>query len=163
MKIGLISDTHGWLDPALHHWFAGVEMILHAGDVGSEAVLRDLESIAPTIAVRGNVDGGAWARELPLEWVVEVGGTRIAMLHIAGNPKKPRSEARALVAREPPDILLVGHSHIVVIERREGVLWVNPGAAGRQGWQKERTAAILHLGQERHIDLITLGKRGGSA
>lgn len=160
MKIGFLSDTHGWLDPALHRWFADVEMILHAGDMGSEALLRELETIAPTVAVRGNVDGGAWAREVPLQRVVEVRGTRIAMLHIAGNPKKPTFEAKALIAREQPEMLLVGHSHIVVIERRNGVLWVNPGAAGRHGFHKDRTAAILHLGEERHIDLITLGQRG---
>ncbi len=160
MKIGLLSDTHGWLDPAIAGWFAGVEMILHAGDVGREEILYELQGIAPTIAVRGNVDGGGWAMALPLERVVEIGGARVALLHIAGKPTRPTLEARDLIARERPDILLVGHSHIAVIERRDGVLWINPGAAGRQGLHRERTVALLHLGEKRSIDMITLGSRG---
>lgn len=159
MDILLISDTHGYLDPAIAERFAGVEMILHAGDVGQEAVLTELRRIAPTIAVRGNVDGGGWARELPLETVVEAGGMRIALLHIAGNPKNPHTDALALIRREQPDILLVGHSHIPVIERNHGTLWVNPGAAGKQGWHQERTCMVLHIGTERTIDVVTLGKR----
>ncbi|MGH2542638.1 MAG: metallophosphoesterase family protein, partial [Ardenticatenaceae bacterium] len=162
MKLGLLSDTHGWLDPALHEWFRDVEMILHAGDVGREAVLEELRGIAPTVAVRGNVDGGAWARELPLQTVATIGGSKIALLHIGGTPKKPGLEARALIKREQPDILLVGHSHIAVVERRQGVLWINPGAAGRQGLHSERTAMLLHLGAKQHIDVITLGPRGRS-
>lgn len=159
MKLGLLSDTHGWLDPALLTWFEGVERILHAGDVGNEAVLEALRPIAPTIAVRGNVDGGGWARELPLETVVEVGGVRIALLHIAGNPTRPQRSATDLIARTQPDILLVGHSHIPVVERRGGVLWINPGAAGRQGFHEARTAMLLHLEPSLAVDLITLGPR----
>jgi uncharacterized protein len=159
-KIGLMSDTHGWLDPSLHEWFAGVEMILHAGDVGSETVLLELETIAPTFAVRGNVDGGLWARALPVERVVTVGRWRIVLLHIAGSPQKPALEAKVLMERERPDLLLVGHSHIAVIQRVGDVLWVNPGAAGRQGLHVERTAAVLHLEEEMRIDFITLGPRG---
>jgi uncharacterized protein len=159
MKVLLISDTHGYFDPALAERFANVEMILHAGDVGTEAVLTHLRAIAPTVAVRGNVDGGGWGRELPLETVVEVGSLRIAMLHIAGNPKKPHADALALIRREQPDILLVGHSHIPVIERAHGTLWVNPGAAGNQGWHPERTCMLLQIGAERTIDLMSLGKR----
>jgi putative phosphoesterase len=159
MKILLISDTHGYLDPAIAERFAGVEMILHAGDVGQEAVLTELRHIAPTVAVRGNVDGGAWGRELPLETVVEIGGMRIALLHIAGNPKNPHADALDLIRREQPDLLLVGHSHIPVIERKHGTLWVNPGAAGKQGWHQERTCMLLQIGIERTIDLISLGKR----
>ncbi len=163
MKIGLLSDTHGWLDPALREWFADVEMILHAGDVGDEAVLEELRAIAPTVAVRGNVDGGPWARELPWEQVVTIGDVRVAIRHIAGSPKKPDRAALDLIERESPDMLLVGHSHIAVIERREGVLWINPGAAGRQGLHRERTAMLLHLGETQEIDVITLGERGAGS
>ncbi len=162
MKIGLLSDTHGWLDPALLDWFAGAAMILHAGDVGSETILHELGRVAPTLAVRGNVDGGPWARELPLTRLVRVGGLRVAMLHIAGNAKKPHRDALALIAREHPELLLVGHSHIPQIARRDGVLWVNPGAAGQQGFHKERTAMLLHLSDtgKQDIDFIRLATRG---
>jgi putative phosphoesterase len=162
MKVGLLSDTHGWLDSGFHQWFAGVEMILHAGDVGSEVVLTELEVIAPTYAVRGNVDGGRWAMELPLERVVEVGGLRIAMLHIAGEPGRPEVAATALLARERPDMLLVGHTHIPVMERLgRGGLWLNPGAAGRQGFHTKRTAALLHIeeGALPRVEMIELGTR----
>lgn len=155
MKIGLISDTHGWLDPAVHQWFAGVEMILHAGDVGKQEVLAELRTIAPTIAVRGNIDG----RTLPLQEVVEVGGIRIGILHIAGSPKRARIEARRLIRLKHPDLLLFGHSHIPLIERYQGVLWVNPGAAGRQGFHDERTIMLLHLTDKQTIDFIKLGRR----
>ena len=147
------------MDPAFQTWFANVDLILHAGDVGSEAVLEALRALAPTVAVCGNMDGGAWALALPLEEVVEVEGTRIALLHIAGSPRKPHPDALDLLAREEPDILLVGHSHIGVVERCHGTLWVNPGAAGLQGLHTERTAAILHLGEKRTLDWIRLGPR----
>lgn len=162
-KIVLLSDTHGWLDPALAHWCADASLILHAGDVGSEALLGTLRGWAPTVAVRGNVDGGAWARELPLSVTVEVAGQRIALLHIAGSPRRPQRAALDLLAREQPDILLVGHSHIAVVQRAHGTLWINPGAAGRQGFHKERTIMLLHLdaaGQaEPALDLVRLGRR----
>lgn len=157
MKIALLSDTHGWLDPSLARWFEGVEMILHAGDVGDEQILTELGHLAPTLAVRGNVDPAA--ASLPLDRIVEVGGVRIAMLHIAGTPKYPRPEALTLIRRERPDMLLVGHSHIPHIQRHQEVLWINPGAAGRHGFHQMRTAALLHLGEKRRIDLITLGPR----
>jgi putative phosphoesterase len=159
MKVLLISDTHGYLDPVIAERFAGVDLILHAGDVGQEAVLTELRRIAPTTAVRGNVDGGGWARELPIHTVVLAEGMKIAMLHIAGNPQNPHPDALALIQREQPDMLLVGHSHIPVIERKHGTLWVNPGAAGKQGWHQERTCMLLEIGTERTIDLISLGKR----
>ena len=157
--IGLISDTHGWLDPAIAGWFAGVDMILHAGDVGREPVLQALQQIAPTVAVRGNVDGGAWARALPVEHVVTVGSHRIGMRHISGSPSRPDGAALAFIKREQPDVLLIGHSHIAVIQKREGVLWINPGAAGRQGLHKERTVMRLHIGEKMDVDVITLGSR----
>ena len=159
MKVLLLSDTHGYLDPVITERFAGVDLILHAGDVGQEDVLTQLRRTAPTVAVRGNVDGGGWARELPVDTVVEASGMKIAMLHIAGNPKNPHADALALIQRAQPDMLLVGHSHIPVIERKHGTLWVNPGAAGKQGWHRERTCMLLHIGDERTIHVITLGPR----
>lgn len=154
-----MSDTHGWLDPAVHQWFAGVQMILHAGDVGKQEVLEELRTIAPTIAVRGNIDGGIYGRALPLQEVVTVGGICIAILHIAGRPSRARTEVRRLIRRKRPDLLLFGHSHIPLIERYQGVLWVNPGAAGREGFHDERTIMLLHLTDKRTIDFIKLGTR----
>lgn len=163
MKIGLISDTHGWLDPAIASWFEGVEMILHAGDVGRESVLDGLRQIAPTHAVRGNVDGGPFAMELPEEQVVEAGGMVIAVRHIAGPPGRPNAATRALIERSGADLLLTGHSHLAIVTRTAGVVWVNPGAAGRLGLHTTRSAALLRLEDEgRHVDMIELGPRGRS-
>lgn len=159
MTIGLISDTHGWLDPAIEHWFSGIDLILHAGDVGREKVLHQLEQMAPTVAVRGNIDGGVWGRELPLEEIVYVKDKKMALLHIAGTPKKPRPEARRLIRQHQPTILLTGHTHIPVIERRSDVLWINPGAAGIQGSHRERTVMLLHITDKMRVEFITLGAR----
>lgn len=160
-RIGLVADTHGWLDPALANHFAGVAMILHAGDVGQPAVLDSLRTIAPVVAVRGNVDGGELA-DLPLEAVVEIGGRRIAVLHIAGSPRRPNKDALALLRRERPDVIVVGHSHFPAVGRVEGALWINPGAAGHEGFHEQRTAGILEVGGggEPQLYRIHLGSRG---
>ncbi|MCB0075947.1 MAG: metallophosphoesterase family protein [Anaerolineales bacterium] len=159
ITLGLISDTHGWLDPAIADWFGTVDTILHAGDVGNEATLLALQAVAPTVAVRGNVDGGPWAQALPTEVVHTVGERRIGLRHIAGSPRRPTRDALTFIARARPDVLLVGHSHIAVVQWRDGVLWINPGAAGRQGFQKERTIMKLYVGEKLDIDVISLGKR----
>lgn len=157
-SIGLISDTHGWLDPRIHEAFSGCEAIVHAGDIGKQEVLDELAQIAAVHAVKGNIDGGD-LRFLPLELVVEIAGKRIAVLHIAGNPRRPRPAALDLIRREAPDVLVVGHSHIPVVGRVEGALWINPGAAGRHGFHTESFAAILHVDAEGGLalDRVHLG------
>lgn len=159
-SIGLVSDTHGWVHPFLHEAFADCECIVHAGDIGTQDVLDELATIAPVHAVKGNIDGGD-LRFLPLERVEEVGGKRIAVLHIAGNPRRPRPAARKLIAREDPDVLVVGHSHVPVVGRYDDTLWINPGAAGIEGHHDLRFAAILHIEDDGELamDRIHLGSR----
>ncbi len=160
ISLGLIADTHGWVHPYLHDAFAGAYAILHAGDVGSWDVITELEVIAPVWAVRGNIDGGE-LMDLPRERVQEVGGQRIAMLHIGGSPRRPTPEARDLIQRARATILVCGHSHIPALSRVQGALLINPGAAGRHGFHKERTAALLHLGADGSVSLdrVRLGGR----
>lgn len=160
MTIGLVSDTHGFLDPDLVDVFDGVDHIIHAGDIGDPQILRTLESVAPTTAVRGNIDGGE-LRFQSLEEVVEIAGKRIAVLHIAGSPKRPRKAARELIARERPDVIVVGHSHVPVVGRVDSTLWINPGAAGREGFHHQRCAALLHVldNGELKMDRVVLGPR----
>ncbi len=159
ISVGLISDTHGWLDPQIHEAFASCSAIVHAGDIGKREVLDELEQIAPVHAVKGNIDGGD-LRFLPLELVVEIGGVRIAVLHIAGDPKRPRPAARDLIRRESPDVLVVGHSHIPVVGRVGETLWINPGAAGRHGFHQLKFAAILHVQNgDVALDRVHLGGR----
>lgn len=158
--VGLVSDTHGFLDPDLIEVLEGVDHIIHAGDIGNPEVIKKLEQIAPTTAVRGNIDGGE-LRFYSLEEVINIAGKKIAVLHIAGSPRRPRKAARELIARTRPDVLVVGHSHVPVVGRVKQTLWINPGAAGRQGFHDERFAALLHIlpDGELKLDRVFLGPR----
>lgn len=160
VRFGLISDTHGWLDPAVADHFRGVDLIVHAGDVGDAAVLAGLAAVAPVMAVRGNIDFGALA-DLPLHDVRDVRGVRVAALHIAGAPGRPNAAARALIDGRSPDLLVVGHSHVVGFSRHGATLVVNPGAAGRHGFHERRTAFVLAwAGGAWQAWRIDLGPRG---
>jgi putative phosphoesterase len=121
--IGVISDTHGLLRLEAVEALRGSARIIHAGDVGSPAILAELAAIAPVTAVRGNVDKEAWARKLPESEVLEVGGVSIYVLHdLAQLDLKPKAAGFAAVVS--------GHSHVPKQETRDGVLYFNPGSAG---------------------------------
>ena len=136
MRIGLISDTHGLLRPEALHALAGVEQIIHAGDVGAPEVIAALRAIAPVHAVRGNNDAGAWARKLPLRLDLRIGGARIHVLHdIAELALDP--------AAERADVVVSGHSHKPGIVQREGTLLVNPGSAGPRRFKLPVTVGYL--------------------
>jgi len=123
MTIGVISDTHGLLRPQAMEALRGCELILHAGDVGSQAVLDALQGIAPVVAVRGNVDLADWAQRLPVTELAESGSKSFYILHrIADLDLKPRAAG--------VDAVIFGHSHRAQIERRDGILFFNPGSAG---------------------------------
>ncbi len=148
MKIGILSDTHGYLHPALPEALAGVDMILHAGDLGREEVLDALEAVAPVRAVFGNVDGQAIRRRTAEHQRFEAGGLRFWMTHIAGRPGRWQRGMGDKIKADPPDVFVCGHSHILRIERVEefgGMLYLNPGAAGRQGLHQVKTCVRLHL------------------
>ena len=123
ITVGVISDTHGLLRPQAVAALRGSDMIIHAGDVGSPDVIEALAGVAPTFAVRGNVDQGDWAARLPVTELVEVGERRFYVLHeISQLDLDPASAGFAAV--------VFGHSHQPLIERRHGVLFLNPGSAG---------------------------------
>ena len=121
--IGVISDTHGLLRPEAAAALQRSALIIHAGDVGDPKILDELRQIAPAVAVRGNVDRGAWADRLPLTELVEHGGVRLYVLHIIDE-----------LELDPPmagfDAVIFGHSHKPKIETKDGVLYFNPGSAG---------------------------------
>lgn len=122
-RIGVISDTHGLLRPQALRALTGVELIVHAGDVGAAAVLDALRGVAPVVAVRGNNDRGAWASALAETEVVEAAGRSLYVLHdLAHLDLDPRAAGF--------DAVIAGHSHQPRIERRDGVLYLNPGSAG---------------------------------
>jgi len=122
-EVGIISDTHGLLRPAAIEALGGVDLIVHAGDVGRAEILEALGAIAPTVAVRGNVDTSPWARTLPEAAVVDAGGRLLYVLHDrAALDLDPRTAGFAAV--------IFGHSHRPEASEKDGVLYLNPGSAG---------------------------------
>lgn len=148
LTVGILADTHGYFHPALPDYLRDVDLILHAGDVGTPDILDELEVLAPTRAVYGNIDGSPIRRRAPEHERFEAGGLAFWMTHIAGRPGRWQRGMGTLLRREPPDIFVCGHSHILRIERVAslgGMLFVNPGAAGRQGFHTVKTCVRLHL------------------
>ncbi len=148
MLIGVISDTHGFFHPAIPEAFAGVDLIIHAGDVGPVAVLDSLEAIAPVRGVFGNVDGPPVRGRFPETDRFELDGVRFLMHHIGGHPNRWGKGVGTMLRSESPDVFVCGHSHILRIERvpdLNRMLYLNPGAAGRQGFQQVKTCVRLHI------------------
>jgi len=140
--IGLIADTHGLLRPAVHDALKGVAMILHAGDVGDQAILDELAAIAPVRAVLGNTDK-PWTLDLPANVRVTVDGVRI---HVSHGDEVGRPTAELLLARYPDfDVLVYGHTHVPRVERVGDVLVVNPGAAGHRRFDLHPSVARLRI------------------
>jgi uncharacterized protein len=136
--IGVISDTHGLLRPEAAAALAGVELIIHAGDIGNPQVLQALAQIAPVHAVRGNTDRADWAADLPHTRIVEVGSALIYVLHeLFTLDLDPAAAGFAAV--------IFGHSHSPHMERKNGVLYLNPGSAGPKRFSLPVTLARLTL------------------
>jgi putative phosphoesterase len=139
MKLGIISDTHGSLDPQVEEIFAGVGHILHAGDVGPDTLLAELAAIAPVTAVLGNTDLGL---NLKLTETVTLGGRKFLLHHIV-DPLAPSDELKGQLLRAQPDVVVYGHTHRRFFGRSNGTVYLNPGYAGRPKLGLERTVAIL--------------------
>jgi putative phosphoesterase len=140
MKLGIISDTHDFLDPRLEKLFAGVTHILHGGDVGMQQIILELGFIAPVTAVLGNTDMG---NPLQLTEVVTLAGRKFLLHHIV-NPHAPDEKLRALLAKHRPDVVIFGHTHKACDQVIGGVRYFNPGYAGKPKLNTERSVAILH-------------------
>ena len=138
MQVGVISDTHGLLRPEAIVALTNSDLILHAGDIGKPEVLQALQAIAPTIAVRGNNDQGAWAATIPECETVEIGTVLIHSLHIV---KELTIDPKAIGIR----VVISGHSHKPQVEEREGILFLNPGSAGPRRFKLPISIAQLSL------------------
>jgi putative phosphoesterase len=143
MKIGIISDTHGFLDPKILGLFAGVGHILHAGDIGPDSIITELKAIAPVTAVSGNTDTSSSCR--PTE-TVTLAGRKFLVHHIV-DPYALKEPLQLRIARERPGVVVFGHTHKAFFERRDGVQYLNPGYAGKPKHNTERSVAILHCGK----------------
>ena len=141
MRIGVISDTHRLLRPEAVQALQGVQLIVHAGDVGSADILAKLKAIAPVFAVRGNVDTEPWARQLPVTTVVEAGGATLYVLHnLHELDLKPEAAQFNFV--------ISGHTHQAEQTQRNGVIYLNPGSAGPRRFHLPVTLALLDLGSK---------------
>jgi uncharacterized protein len=139
MRLGLISDTHGFLDPRVAGIFAGVEHILHAGDIGSDRIIAELETVAPVTAVLGNNDDSP---NFALTRMVELGGRKFLVHHIV-SPRSLTDDLKLRIARERPAVVVFGHTHQPFSETINGVRFVNPGYAGKPKYGTQRSVAIL--------------------
>lgn len=144
MRIGLIADTHGLFDSSIGRRFAGVDRIIHAGDIGDPTVIDRLKEIAPVTAVSGNVDGYETSG-FPLEAVMDLEGCRIAVRHVLFEGGKLTKEGKAFIERVHPDVCIFGHSHQPTIEHLGNILFVNPGSAGPRRFRLPRSLALLSL------------------
>jgi len=150
MRIGLISDTHGLLRPEALAALQGCARIIHAGDIGKPAVLDGLRAIAPLEAIRGNIDMADWALELPERLDLRIGGLSLHVLH-----DLKQLDIDPLVAGI--DVVIAGHSHKPKVERRDGVLYVNPGSAGPRRFSLPICLALLELNDgQAQVELISL-------
>ncbi|WKV11738.1 metallophosphoesterase family protein [Marivirga harenae] len=167
MKIGLISDTHSFWDETIPQYFKECDEIWHAGDIGeSGQIMEQLNKIAPSIAVYGNIDTPEFQRTYPENLFIEREGVKIFMTHIGGKPPSYNPRVRKLIQSEKPDVFICGHSHILRAmpdKKHNNLLYLNPGAAGNQGFHKIRTMMRFEInnGKIEKLEVIELGKRGG--
>ena len=138
--IGVVSDTHGYYDPALDDLFVGAAGIVHAGDIGDSGILERLRRLAPLTAVPGNTDLPSPGLDLPWEAEVEIAGLRVIVCHIGASLM-----GRHDPVREGFDLVISGHSHKAAVEWRAETLFLNPGSAGRARFGQPRTAALVSV------------------
>lgn len=145
MKIGVISDTHNFLDPQVFQFFEGVEHILHGGDIGQPHLLAELEQIAPVTAVSGNTDEPAF--RYPLTKVITLAERKFLLHHIV-DPRALTDSLRERIEAERPHAVVFGHTHKPFCETINGTLFFNPGYAGKQRFSLPRSVAILHCARK---------------
>ena len=162
-RIGLLSDTHNILDPSVFEHFKEVDEIWHAGDVGTSAIIDELAAFKPVRAVYGNIDGTDIRHLFPehLKWKCEE--VKVWMTHIGGYPKRYDPRVKAEIQRNPPDLFICGHSHIlkVIYDQKLKLLHINPGAAGRYGFQTVSTLVRFSIEGKEIKDLQVIELKGG--
>lgn len=162
-RIGLISDTHNYLDDAVFQHFASCDEIWHGGDFGTVDIANRLKDFKPLRGVYGNIDGRDVRSEYPqkLEWTCE--GVKVFMIHIGGYPGRYAPGVKQQLVDGGAKLFICGHSHIlkVIYDDKIGCLHMNPGAAGKQGWHQVRTLLRFAIdGAEiKDLEVIELGKR----
>ena len=163
-KIGLISDTHSYLDEKVFEHFKDVDEIWHGGDFGNAAIAYALKAFKPLRAVYGNIDGYDISCEFPEELIFMCEDVKVFIKHIGGYPGRYAPGVKNTIIKEKPQLFISGHSHILKIMYDEKLqcLHINPGAAGLQGWHKVKTLVrfVIDGKQIKNCEVIELGKRG---
>jgi uncharacterized protein len=152
MLLGVISDTHGLLRPEAVQALRGVQLILHAGDIGAPEVIDALRALAPVTAVRGNCDRAAWAQAYPEQQTLVVEGVTLCLVH-------DRHDLEDFPSREACQVVISGHSHEARREEVDGVLYLNPGSAGPRRFKLPVTLALLTLKDGKaSAEIVDLGR-----
>ena len=163
MKVGIISDTHGYLDDRIMDYLGDCDQIWHAGDIGSVEVMDRLSPLATSRFVYGNIDGNAIRIRCPEYQFFMAEGLAVYMIHIGGYPGKYQPGVRHFIEDHQPGLFISGHSHILKImpDHKHNLIHINPGAAGRNGLHKMRTIALIEIEAAKITDakVIELGKR----
>ena len=163
-KIGLLSDTHSYLDPQIFEYFKDVDEIWHAGDFGNAKISDELSAFKPLRGVYGNIDGDEVRKIHPLNNRFISEGVDVWMTHIGGYPSRYSINIREAIKINPPKLFIAGHSHILKVMRDQklnNMLHINPGAAGKEGFHKVRTCVRFTIdnGTIKNLEVIELGKR----
>lgn len=163
MKIGLMSDTHGFLDKRVFEHFKEVDEIWHAGDIGTETLADELEAFKPLKAVYGNIDGQALRHRFPENERWNVNGLEVFMTHIGGYPGKYPARIKNELKATQPDLFICGHSHILKImpDKELNLIHINPGACGKEGFHKVKTLVRFEIekGKIQNLEVIELEGR----
>lgn len=164
VKIGLLSDTHSFLDEKIFDYFTEVDEIWHAGDIGDPQVIKQLADFKPVRAVYGNIDEPALRHQYPENAIFTMEGLKVFMTHIGGYPGRYNARVRKLIDEHQPKLYICGHSHILKVmpDPKRALLHINPGACGQHGFHQVRTIVrfTINDGKIEELQVIELGQRG---
>ncbi len=164
MRIGLLSDTHGYLDPKIFDYFEECDEIWHAGDIGDIHICNQLVEYRPLKAVYGNIDGREIRQEYPLDLLFDCEDMSVWMTHIGGYPGRYSKRVREQLPVHQPDLFICGHSHILKVmpDKKHDLLHINPGACGHHGFHLIRTVVrfTIEAGELFDLEVVELGRRG---
>lgn len=161
-KIGVLSDTHGFVPPQVFTFFEHCDELWHAGDIGSLQVYNTLQDFKPTVAVYGNMDGYDLRYQIPQNQLFSCENAKILMTHIGGYPDHYDRNALRMIEREKPSIFVAGHSHIlrIIFDPKHNLLHINPGAAGHQGFHLKATLVRFDIdgGTPKNLEYMEFDK-----
>jgi len=165
IKIGLLSDTHSYLDKRVFEYFKDCDELWHAGDIGDPEVLHQLEKFKPVKAVYGNIDNQTIRSSCPEKRIFSVEGLKVYMIHIGGTAPNYAKGVKADLLLHQPGLFICGHSHILKVKsdpNLNNMLYMNPGAAGKHGFHHVKTMLRFDIesSEPKNLEVIELGKRG---